>query len=167
MGAGMRGRRADVESDGPSRRQFLWVLGTGSLAATAVIAGYVSGDERAAAVEAGTATRPDDGRPTPERPALRDGVTFGRRDGLLTIGYVSAPGGSGPVLCAVNEVGAAITRRLDGKHSVPLLASAAAAAAGIEPSDTVEARVACFVAELARLGFLREPFYVQIVERTA
>lgn len=136
-----------------TRKEFLWSLGVGSLA----IAGHFAIPRTAHAIAAPASAGED-----PE-PRLHgdvsvevdgDGLLLSRRAGERTA-----------ATCAVNEIGAEIVRRLDGRTPVSEIARVLAGRAGASAFGEVEARVACFVAQLGELGFLRAPFYALIVER--
>ena len=134
-----------------SRRDFSFVLAAG---AQAIIAGHflMSGRVLAAGLGGGEA------RPrlrVPVGPVGGDGMT------MLAVGE-----GSDRTVCAVNRTGAEVLRLLDGTRSVAQVASRTARNLRLLRDQAFDAKIACFVAELAQLGFLVAPFYVQIVEHS-
>jgi len=97
----------------------------------------------------------------PHCPRLKPEVTLGREGDLLTL---TIPDRTPRVLCAVNEAGAEIVRRLDGRHSVEAMAAALAHRAGVECAEALCAKTAAFIAELASAGLLTAPFYAILYE---
>jgi hypothetical protein len=66
----------------------------------------------------------------------------------------------------VNRTGAEIVRLLDGTRSVEQVAARTSRNLRLRRDQAFDAKIACFVAELAQMGFLAAPFYVEIVEHT-
>ncbi len=149
-------RRRDApapESAGMTRKRFLWTLGAG----TAAIAGHFL-------VPSDAFASPD---PRPNvsidgEPWLRSEVIVHRDGEGLAL---TCPGRARPCVCVVNGAGADVVRHLDGRTSVSEIARALAERAGTGAVTEVEVKVACFVAQLAELGFLRGPYYALIAER--
>jgi hypothetical protein len=142
------------------RRDFVIALGTG---VGASIAGYFSYNYLQ--TDGGSAEIPDPevikSRSVEPMPRLKADVVFGRRDDLVTIRRGEA---DEQVVCGVNETGAAILERLDGRHSVERIAASIARRVQVPAGESLEAKVSLFVAELAMCGFLAEPFYVTLYE---
>lgn len=136
-----------------SRRGFLISLGAGAAAITGYVLGGIPG-----------LSKPKASRPPGqacEAPCLLADVTFGSDNDMLTL---SRPGTDSPV-CAVNRVGGAVIRRLDGGHKIDDISRILAGEYGLEGGEALEAKVAFFVTQLGMMGFLDRPFYVQIYER--
>ncbi len=155
--------RVSSSSDPPSRhnltrRNFFISLGAG----VGGIAGYFCFAGRP------IAPPPTESVPVPSgptaHPRLRDEACISSDGELYTI---SVPGTESPTVCGVNPVGAEIVQRLTGQQTIGEICADVAAAVGICHDEAIEAKIACFVAELASLGFLRDPFYVYIVDRVA
>jgi hypothetical protein len=137
------------------RRHFVIALGTG---VGASIVGYF-GYRQPPHFESDGATKH-----SPEHehlPSLRADVVFGRLDDQVT---VSRGEPDNPVICAANELGAAILERLDGRHTIEQISESLAMLVTASPNRPLEAKVALFVAQLATHGFLAEPFYTTIYE---
>jgi len=142
---------ADRQGTGLSRRDFSIALGALGALAAAGIAGYFL-------FRRGPPRRPPGERPT-TRPRLRADLRRGRLDDLTLLEHGQ---GTEAVVCAVNPTGARILDHLDGEHGVEAIARlAAGGTAGPSP-----AAVACFVAQLGMMGFLAEPYYAVVFERT-
>ncbi len=136
-----------------TRQQFLWKLGNGTVA----IAGYFLLPRSGLAEVAPDAERSDEAEPW-----LRgDIVMRSDADGLV----LTLPSAATSPVCAVNAAGTEVVRRLDGRTSVPAIARVLAHHAHTDAIGQVEVKVACFVAQLGQMGFLRAPFYAMITER--
>lgn len=139
-----------------TRREFNVLLaGTSS-----AIAGFFLIGGRTA-----SAARSGEGRVASAHPRLRTGASWQRAgDGSsrLTVGE-----GDSMTLCSTNRTGTEIIASLDGHRDIRQIAARTAQRLGVPRSEAFEAQIATFVAEVASLGFLADPFYVHIVERTA
>ncbi len=135
------------------RRDFLFRLGAG---AGAAVAGFVLLDERP--------DLPADPLLPLEpasRPRLRRGVSFGRHQGLASIGF----GREGSrVLCAVNEPGARILRLLDGRATVDGISRTLVERAGLPWTEETRAGVALFIVQLSALGLLTRRYMATVFE---
>lgn len=142
--------RANGASDraAMTRTEFLFALGAGAVAA---IAGYTVAPPSAAAAT------PRTPRAT-ARPRLRDDVTRGRENGMLTLRRPGSAAAHG----AVNETGERVARLLDGEHTVEMIAGDVAREVGVTCTSETVGAVAGFIAQLAVLAFLDEPFYAVI-----
>lgn len=147
--------RREPEREGRvTRRRFCVALG-GSLA----LSGWVLG--RAVTSEP---TEPEPAAGSADaRPRLRADLAWGRDGEFRTLTRVVD---GEPLVCGLNDAGAALARGLDGRHTVCDLSAALSARRGVRHDDALEARVALFVAQVSMLGLLTEPFYAWIVERT-
>ncbi len=136
-----------------TRKRFLWVLGAGGAAITA----EVLLPARGLALPAPTRDRLPEAEPRlrPEVAVAVDG------EGLV----LRCPSGASSIVCAVNAPGAEVVRRLDGRTPVGEIARLLSGRDGTTTLAEVEVKVACFVAQLAELGFLRAPYYALIAER--
>ncbi len=134
-----------------SRRGFLYSVANG----TAAIGGWVLLPE--AVCLAAAPRRAED----VFRPALRRQVLFRRTaDGgeLLLAGE----GDAAKVVGHVNEQGARVVERLDGAHTLPVLAQALYAGADPRQLEHTTASVAAFLALLAQAGLLSAPFFLNL-----
>ena len=91
-------------------------------------------------------------------PCLKKEIVFGINDEMVTI-YLK---NDDSVLCAVNEIGAIIINRLDGRHTVSDISKTLGKKFNIELSESLNAQIANFIAQIGSLGFLRDPFYTTI-----
>lgn len=146
-----RGRMHQGQDHSLSRRDFAFVLATG---AQAIIVGHFLGGGLA------RASGPGDSE---TRPRLRVPVGPTGSDGMTTLMLGE---GSDRSVCAVNRTGAEIVRLLDGTRSVEQVAARTSRNLRLRRDQAFDAKIACFVAELAQMGFLAAPFYVEIVEHT-
>lgn len=107
-------------------------------------------------------TNPADGRSTEEHPRLRDGLRLVREgDRFLVHDRRNAD----MATHAVNDLGAEIMRRLDGRTPIRSIAATLAAARNASADEAQEAGLARFVAHLGAADLLVRPFRVYIVER--
>jgi len=96
-----------------------------------------------------------------EVPMLKEGVILRRQaDGATLLSGVAQ---AAPT-CAVNHAGAEVLRLLDGRHSIADLSRKVAATVGVPWTETLQANIAFFVAQLGICGFLRDPFYALLYE---
>lgn len=138
-----------------TRRSFLISLGAG---AGASIAGYLV----YRLVDASRMSQPQPAA-AGSCPKLKDDVVFGTSsDGLATM---TRPADESHAICAVNHVGEAVLRLMDGTRTIEEISTAVAAEASIEMSEALAAKVAYFVAHVGMLGFLCQPFHANIFER--
>ncbi len=92
---------------------------------------------------------------------LKEGVILRRQADGVTIQASTAH--VAPT-CAVNQAGAEVLRLLDGRHSIADLSLKVAATVGVHWTETLQANIAFFVAQLGLFGFLRQPFYAYLYE---
>jgi hypothetical protein len=145
------------QSDGRGqlgRRTFLMKLGVG----TAAIAGYfVPGCSTFTSDSAG-----GNGRPASTLlPRLRGSVSLGRDGDMTTLRLHSAEDSP---LCAVNHYGADVVGLLDGRHTVPQIASILADRMEVSLTEAIQSQIAYFITQVGEMGFLQEPYYAYIVE---
>ncbi|MBF0317462.1 MAG: hypothetical protein HQL04_04745 [Nitrospirae bacterium] len=69
-----------------------------------------------------------------------------------------------PVTFMVNLLGARIVELLRGNLTIEEISDLMSRQTEIRRSEVFDAKVACFVAEIGKLGFLEKPFYVKIIE---
>jgi hypothetical protein len=150
MSAMLEGEKAGQMAHQISRRDFAFLLAAG---AEVVIGGYFLVPHAARAARQGKAEI---------RPCLRVPVPPEDSEGMTRIAVGE---GDAQIACAVNRVGAGILHLLDGTRTVQQVAVHTARRLAVRRDEAFDAKVACFVAEVAQLGFLTAPFYVNIVER--
>jgi hypothetical protein len=76
---------------------------------------------------------------------------------------------SNPTLvCKVNETGGSILRQLDGRHSMMQIIQTTTESIGEKPSnpDLFASKIALFIVKLAEAGFIKQPFYINVIENT-
>jgi hypothetical protein len=136
------------------RRDFVIALGAGSGAS---IAGFFLWKSLSHA-----GARPRDSAASVDlKPQLKAGLLFGTLDGFQTI---RLPEGEGSAMCALNDTGAAVIRLLDGRNGVEEVSQTIARTYGLVRTDSLDARIAYFLTQVSRLGFLKSPFYAYIVD---
>ena len=138
-----------------TRRRFFIDLGIGT---GIFIAGYILGRESSSKIFGLTEPQPK----ADKKPNLRDDIVFGTDGELATIKLKNQ---KDQKLCAVNQTGAAILKRLDGKHTIEEISEYIATMGNCYRTEKMDANIACFVAQLGMLGFLTAPYYTQIIER--
>jgi hypothetical protein len=106
-------------------------------------------------------------RPASAHPALLDCLQLRLAAQGADLYDISATG-QPALVCSVNQVGGAILERLDGRSSVDTIVTSVLRQLGQTSAqpDAFGGKVAIFIAELAQAGFLKEPFYVNVVEET-
>lgn len=148
-------QNTDIRNKKMSRRDFLLYLGVGT---SVVIAGYFL-QESAASIRSETI---EGEFVEAQQPQLKDDVVFGNSGEMKTISRIS---GGHKTLCAVNRTGRNIIELLNGRRSIEEISQAVAIREQIDRIESMDASIACFVAEVGMLGFLMTPFYAQIIER--
>jgi hypothetical protein len=93
---------------------------------------------------------------------LRDGIRLVRDGDRFLVHDRRRPDAAN---YAVNDLGAEVMRRLDGRAPVHAIAAALAAARNAPAAETHEAGIARFVAYLGAADLLARPFRAYIVER--
>lgn len=139
-----------------TRQEFIIRLGAGLgalIAASFLVPGDVPVPPRVPA---------SDGRHRRARPELHPDARVSRSNDLFTVQH---GGGSRAVICTTNQAWEAIILRLDGRHTIGQLADAVSEAVGVPHTDALDAKVACFVAQLSMMGFLRREYRAFIVEQ--
>jgi hypothetical protein len=99
------------------------------------------------------------------QPELLDCLEIRNGDGRTEIYDISEK--TNPILvCKVNTVGGSILRQLDGRHSMNEIIQTVRQSIGITPSETdpFASKVALFITGLAEAGFIKRPFFVNLVE---
>ena len=137
-----------------SRRQFLIAL-EGVLGLT--IAGVIIAPKVADSVAAARGASP--------RPALLDCLELRPGPEGVDVYDLSAPGAP-TLVCSVNSVGGQILPELNGAHTLDGIVEATLQKLGRQRADpqAFGGKVALFIAELAQAGFLKQPFYVEVIE---
>jgi hypothetical protein len=153
-----RSLSGDLRGSGPvvTRREFVMKLATGA-GAGVVVLGLLAGEipKLTAGSENGSEGSP--------RPHLRDDVVFGLDGDMPTI---HRAGETDSVVCAINRPGAVVLEHLDGRHTVEEISEFVAARLDVSRNELLDSQIAGFIVQLSMLGFLREPFYAYIIERT-
>ncbi len=145
-----------AEGDGRlPRRQFLAFLGAG--AATAVVGYFLgNGGDRRQASDTWKSVVVD-----ASRPQLWGDIVFSSDGETLTM-QRPLPGNP---LCAVNPLGAQIVRLVDGQHTISEIGRLIATPSrGLIAGESLNAKIAFFVSELAACGLLTQSYYVNICE---
>ncbi|MDM8551212.1 hypothetical protein QUF72_14095 [Desulfobacterales bacterium HSG2] len=96
-------------------------------------------------------------------PELKDDVKFGRdsENGMITISRIDSPT---PFLCAINHIGELVIKRLDGKHRVEDISRALVSEIDIQRNRLKDTNIALFIAQLGMMNFLKEPFYINVID---
>jgi hypothetical protein len=72
------------------------------------------------------------------------------------------------LVCKVNQTGGSILRQLDGRHSMMQIIQTTTESIGEKPSnpDLFASKIALFIVKLAEAGFIKQPFYINVIENT-
>ncbi len=97
-------------------------------------------------------------------PLLRTDVLAYKQNETFVLERRSQTDNSLHCRCTVNETGAEIFRHLNGRHTIEDIAERIAMAGIGADKNAAYAEIALFVAQLGSIGFLAEPYYVQIYE---
>ena len=138
-----------------SRREFL--IGLGGVVGASVV-GWIAVPKVVKLF-----TRSDN---TTSYPGLLDCLQI--RDTNLGTELIDVSDPSTPTLvCQVNQIGGTILHELNGRNSLEDIAKATANSLSEEVSDieSFTGRVALFISKIAEAGFIKEPFFVKIIEK--
>ena len=138
-----------------SRRDFILKLGIG---ASVAITGYYLVNNFV-----GSTDEPKHELAPNEMPILKPNLVLKEDLGNMLI---HNPGSVEPSFM-VNDVGKEILLNLNGKRSLQDLSEQVAAKYELTYDEALLSQVAFFVSQLAILGFLQKPFFVNIVENYA
>jgi hypothetical protein len=134
---------------GMTRRDFCYAMG--SLATSCIMGCFLSSKVSDAIASAG---EPSD------RPCfLRRDVQWSKEGDMTVIRHGQ---GKSEVICMVNDTGAHLLEKMDGKKTIEQLGQTLAA----QQAPNADAQVAYFTAQLASMGFLTRPFYATLYDRT-
>lgn len=141
-----------------TRRQVLFYLGGGVVAAITGFFTFPSIVMREGQSSGSPAT---DQTNCPVKPCLKSGF-YRRQIGELT--KLEWRNKENAITCAVNDVGICVVELLNGQHTIEDISKHVAKKYRLVHTEAMDAGVACFVAQLAMLDYLAEPFYTQIYE---
>jgi hypothetical protein len=131
-----------------TRREFLVKLASG----TTAIAGYMLIPDISQKKTTANTT-------VSNTPRLNDKVIINSR--LNTISYGQ---GENQFTCSLNQMGMQIIEKLDGKTRVQQIAADICKENSLVQNEKLETRLALFLVELSKAGFLEDLFIIDIVE---
>jgi hypothetical protein len=128
-----------------TRKEFLITAGAGIIA----ISGYFIADALLRpASDAASA-----------HPRLKRGLARSLSEGSLVLTASAEQGGG---VCALNVSGAMAADLMDGTRGIEEISGMVSRRLGVAKPDDLDAKMACFAAQLGAMGFLESPFYAQV-----
>jgi len=139
-----------------TRREFLITLGG---IAGAVVVGWIASPKSVALISKFTSPA--------AFPELLDCLEVKNGDDGTEV-YDASDKSNPTLVCKVNETGGSIMRQLDGRHSMMQIIQTTTESIGEKPSnpDLFASKIALFIVKLAEAGFIKQPFYINIIENT-
>lgn len=133
----------------PSRRKFVFSLASGA----AAVAGYM--------------LIPDNSTAPAIENLLPSQFPHLHADAIVndSASSVSLGSGASRLTCSVNDLGMEIIKLLNGKRSLPQIASEISVSRSLDHNEMMELNLALFLVEVSKAGLLKQPFIVDIVER--